>query len=87
VRLVTDVAEQTYGKAPVLEPLSPAVGSRSVLNWSGQPVIGFGIAYPGSNIQAPNEHIRLSDFENGVAFYTELLLAFANEGPTPGGAS
>jgi acetylornithine deacetylase/succinyl-diaminopimelate desuccinylase-like protein len=80
VRQVAEVAEQVYGVRPVLEPLSPTVGSRSVLNWSGMPIVGYGIAYAGSNIQAANEHIRLADYWRGIEFYVAVLNAFAEQG-------
>jgi acetylornithine deacetylase/succinyl-diaminopimelate desuccinylase-like protein len=79
VRKVAEVAERVHGTHPVLEPLSPTVGSRSVLNWSGMPIVGYGIAYAGSNIQAANEHIRLEDYWRGIEFYVALVDAFAAE--------
>jgi acetylornithine deacetylase/succinyl-diaminopimelate desuccinylase-like protein len=84
VTLMSDVAEGVYGSLPILEPLSPTVGSRSVLSWSGMPVVGYGISYSGSNIQAPNEHIRITDYETGMAFLTELLDRLAQEPVSPG---
>lgn len=73
VNKMREAAAATYGEEPVLEPMSPTVGSRSVLSWSGMPVVGYGVSYAGSNIQAPNEHIRLGDYTTGVMFIASLL--------------
>lgn len=79
VQKLRESALAVYGRQPVLEPLSPAVGSRSVLAWSGMPVAGYGVAYSGSNIQAPNEHIRLDDYVTGVVFIAWLLKLLGEE--------
>ena len=73
VSMVRDVARSVYGKDALLEPLSPTVGSRSVLSWSGMPIVGHGVAYAGSNIQAANEHVRLEHVTQGMEFVAAVI--------------
>jgi succinyl-diaminopimelate desuccinylase len=73
VSMVRQVALSVYGKEALLEPLSPTVGSRSVLGWSGMPVVGHGVAYAGSNIQAVNEHVRLEHVTQAMQFVAAVM--------------
>jgi acetylornithine deacetylase/succinyl-diaminopimelate desuccinylase-like protein len=42
------------------------------------PVVSAGIAYPGTNAHAPNEHFRLNDFIQGIRHTAYIVEAFAN---------
>ena len=48
-------------------PLSEALGIPAVL---------AGIGYPGANVHAPNENIRLADYFEGVKYIGELIQRF-----------
>ena len=63
-----------YGVEPTLHPNSPGSGPiHPFVVGLGIPVVGIGCGYPGSGIHAPNEHIRVLDFERGTAAVTRFL--------------
>lgn len=43
----------------------------------GIPVVGFGTGYHGSAVHAPNEHVRLNDYFEGIQVAKEFLARFA----------
>jgi acetylornithine deacetylase/succinyl-diaminopimelate desuccinylase-like protein len=38
------------------------------------------VGYPGTNIHAPNENIRLQDYFEGILFVGELIRRFGEKG-------
>lgn len=74
VILCASVAEQVYGKPPVILPTTPATGPvaqvRQVL---GMPVADAGVGYPDNRMHAPNENIRIADFIAGIKYVAALL--------------
>lgn len=75
VGLVRETARLAYGAEPVVEVSSagtgPAFPFAEVLK---VPFASVGCAYPGSRAHAPDEHIRVADFENGK-LHTALVVA------------
>jgi acetylornithine deacetylase/succinyl-diaminopimelate desuccinylase-like protein len=75
VALVCDAARQAYGAEPIVQVSSAGTGPahpfRAVL---GVPFASSGCAYPGSRAHAPDEHIRVEDFQTGK-LHTALVLA------------
>ncbi len=43
----------------------------------GIPALAAGVGYPGSNLHAPNENVRLEDYFQGIHFVGELIRHFA----------
>lgn len=78
VDVVMDAAKQVYGENVVLEPSSAGGGPMSGFGeYLGVPIVSAGVGYSQSGPHAPNEHIRMSDFYEGVLFITELLKSFS----------
>lgn len=79
VRAVVASAEATYGMPPVVYPTMAGTGPMYPLCQAfGTPVTsGAGCGYPGSLIHAPNEHIRLEDYWQGMRWMGQFIQAFA----------
>jgi acetylornithine deacetylase/succinyl-diaminopimelate desuccinylase-like protein len=83
VTLVCDAARSAYGREPIVRVSSagtgPAAPFADVLK---VPFATAGCAYPGSRAHAPDEHIRITDFENGK-LHTALVIAAMAGGSVP----
>lgn len=78
VRLSNQVASTVYGEQPIIQPLTGGSGpSHLFIHTLNLPVVTLGVAYPGSQIHSPNEHIRVQDFELGIRHVAYLAEAFA----------
>lgn len=67
-------ARRVWRAEPRLEPLSTASGTRqAVARHFDVPIVGTGIAYAGSRIGRPDEHVRLDDYRRGILFMAALL--------------
>jgi acetylornithine deacetylase/succinyl-diaminopimelate desuccinylase-like protein len=75
VRIVAEAAKLAYETEPIVRVSSagtgPAAPFADVLR---VPFATAGCAYPGSRAHAPDEHIRVQDFENGK-LHTALVIA------------
>ena len=45
----------------------------------GAPIAAVGLAYDGSQIHAPNENIRLSDYEHHVVLVAALIADYSEK--------
>lgn len=80
VKAAIAAAEVVYGHRPVVYPLTAGTGPMYPLSTAlGIPAVMAGISYPGSNIHAPNENIRLEDYFEGIHFMGELIRQFSEE--------
>lgn len=78
VQLAIETARQVYGRPPVLYPLVGGSGpNHPFIHVLGLPVVAAGVGYPGSQVHAPNEHIRLDDFVKGIKHTAHILAQFA----------
>ena len=78
VRAALAALRDVYGVEPTLHPNSPGSGPiHPFVVGLGLPVVGLGCGYPGSGIHAPNEHLRLVDFERGTAAVMRFLELFS----------
>ncbi|MBB6097190.1 acetylornithine deacetylase/succinyl-diaminopimelate desuccinylase-like protein [Deinobacterium chartae] len=78
VRLAAQTARDVYGVEPVLHPSSGGSGPmHPFLEYVGLPVIAMGIGNHAGRAHAPNENIRVQDFERGVAFALEFFRRLA----------
>lgn len=74
VGLVADAAQVVYAKAPSIHPRSAGFSPRYVFTrWSDLPIVGTGVGYAQSGAHAPNEHIRLADYREGIKHIAEIL--------------
>jgi acetylornithine deacetylase/succinyl-diaminopimelate desuccinylase-like protein len=81
VQLTNETAEQVYGREMVVSPMSGGSGPNyPFVHTLKLPVVAAGIGYPGNSIHAPNEHIRLDDFIQGIRHTAYLVEAFGREG-------
>ena len=80
-RFCAEVAETYYGSSALIFPTEPATIGLSTLNEFLPYTILLAPGAPGywgSNIHAPNEHIRISDFADSIKFHALLLARFAH---------
>lgn len=81
VKLTLSTAREVYGVEP-RPPVPLSGGSSPAYAFSGPlgniPVVHAGVGYPQAGAHAPNEHIRLRDFESGAKHIARLLNGFAD---------
>jgi acetylornithine deacetylase/succinyl-diaminopimelate desuccinylase-like protein len=79
VVLATRTAETVYGVPGLISPLgggsSPAYAFARPL---GVPVVHAGVGYWDNKGHAPNEHVRIADFERGARHIARILEGFAD---------
>ncbi|GIO10162.1 acetylornithine deacetylase [Brevibacillus reuszeri] len=79
-KTVIQTAERVYGADYIA--LLPSFGGSGPMSLFGQylgedkPIVSIGCSWWGDRIHAPNESIRLSDFEQAIHFMVELFLTF-----------
>jgi acetylornithine deacetylase/succinyl-diaminopimelate desuccinylase-like protein len=65
------------GVEPVVYPLTAGTGPVwPVAIAHGTPLVSFGAAYPGTNLHAPNENLRLDDYFTAVRMMGRFMAAF-----------
>jgi len=78
VKAAVAAAQAVYGQEPVVYPLMAFSGPMYPLTQAlGIPAVVAGVGYPGSNLHAPNENVRLEDYFQGIRFVGELIRRFA----------
>jgi acetylornithine deacetylase/succinyl-diaminopimelate desuccinylase-like protein len=78
VRLAVEAARTATGRDTLLIPTSPGTGPMwDVGGPLGVPILSLGAGYWGCNAHAPDEHIRLADFEETVVMIAHLIERFA----------
>jgi acetylornithine deacetylase/succinyl-diaminopimelate desuccinylase-like protein len=79
-RLVAQTAEEVYGRPAALIPTMGGSGPMySFTDTLGLPVATSGAGYPDSRAHAPNENIRLADFDNAMRHVAAIVQAMARE--------
>lgn len=78
IGVVTRAAQKTYGKeSVVVMPNSAGTGPMySFGQYLNVPIVGSGTEYYNSAPHAPNEHIRLTDYYQGIQHMIYLLAGF-----------
>lgn len=75
VQLVASTARIAYDREPAIEISSAGTGPAGPFQHVLKvPFASVGCAYPGSRAHAPDEHMRVEDFENGK-LHTALVIA------------
>jgi acetylornithine deacetylase/succinyl-diaminopimelate desuccinylase-like protein len=78
VGLVTGVAKTTTGRVVTVHPTSAGTGPmHDVGHTLGVPIVGIGGGYWGGRAHAPNENIRLADFQETIHLMARLIERFA----------
>jgi acetylornithine deacetylase/succinyl-diaminopimelate desuccinylase-like protein len=78
VHLVTEVAHEATKREVTVHPTSAGTGPMYDLGVAlGIPIVSIGGGYWGSGSHAPNENIRLADFEETVFLMARLIERFA----------
>jgi acetylornithine deacetylase/succinyl-diaminopimelate desuccinylase-like protein len=78
VHLVTDVAREATQREVTVHPTSAGTGPMYDLGHALRiPIVSIGGGYWGSASHAPNENIRLADFEETVFVMARLVERFA----------
>jgi acetylornithine deacetylase/succinyl-diaminopimelate desuccinylase-like protein len=78
VALTTRTAEEVYGVPGLISPLGG--GSSPVYAFArplGVPVVHAGVGYWDNKGHAPNEHVRIVDFQRGARHIARILAGFA----------
>lgn len=77
VHLTLRTAEDVYGQSMVVAPMIGGSGPLyPFVEYLDLPVVAAGISYPGSNVHAPNENIRLDYFLQGIRHTARIVEAF-----------
>lgn len=78
VSLVSEVAGEATGREVKLYPTSPGTGPMYDLGAAlGVPVVSVGGSYWGSRAHAPDENIRLADFDETIYMVARIIERFA----------
>lgn len=75
VRAAQRAALRVYGRPLVIRPTS--IGMSPKYKFAPRPTVGVGVEYAGSNMEEPDEHIRLADWEEGARMIAALLEEYA----------
>jgi len=69
--------QEVYGRAPGVFPWAPGSSTTGYYTSRGTPVVKLpGVAYVGSRVHAPNEHIRLDDARRAIQLAAAMMLRF-----------
>jgi len=78
VSLVAKTAKDATGRETTIIPTSPGTGPMyDIGTVLGVPIVSVGGSYWGSRSHAPDENIRLADFEETIFFMARLIERFA----------
>jgi acetylornithine deacetylase/succinyl-diaminopimelate desuccinylase-like protein len=79
LQMVAASAEEVYGMPQLIAPLTGGSGpNHAFLHTLQVPIATSGVSYPGSNVHAPNEHILIKNFEQGVQHTARILSNFGS---------
>lgn len=77
VQLTNETAVAVYGKEPNVSPMIGGSGPNyPFIHTLGLPLVAAGIGYPGSQVHAPNENIRLDYFLLGTKHTARIIEQF-----------
>jgi acetylornithine deacetylase/succinyl-diaminopimelate desuccinylase-like protein len=77
IKIVLDTAEPVYGHPMQVVPISGGSGpNHAFIQYLNVPIATAGIGYPGAQVHAPNENIRLDDYLKGAKHIARILKEF-----------
>lgn len=78
LQMVVRSAAEVYGRPQLITPMSGGSGpSHPFVHDLGLPVATAGVAYPGTQIHAPNENLVIDHFVSGVRHTARIVAKFA----------
>lgn len=78
IQIVVDASEEVYGQKQVILPMVGGSGpNHAFLHHLQLPIATAGVAYPGNNVHAPNENVRLDLYLKGAKHIARIIDAFA----------
>ncbi len=80
-KVAIEAARQVYDLNPVVHPTLPGASPMYYFNnWLKVPTVSAcGVGYAGSNVHAPNENIKTTDYIDGIKFLTRFILCFGEK--------
>ena len=77
VRLTSEIAQEIYGVATRIAPLSGGTTPMFLFTQAGVPVVAPGVGWGAANrAHSPNEFMRIEDFRLAVRHLARLILRF-----------
>jgi len=78
IKLVESTALEVYGDEMQVSPLIGGSGpNHAFIHYLGVPIGASGVGYPGSQVHAPNENMKLDLFVKGTQHTAHILMRFA----------
>lgn len=78
IQLANQTYRDVYGYPPLVAPLTGGSGPYyPFVHILKLPIVTSGVGYPGGQIHAPNEHLRLPDFIKGIKHTARLIISLA----------
>ncbi|WP_462413231.1 M20/M25/M40 family metallo-hydrolase [Neobacillus sp. Marseille-QA0830] len=79
IQHVMKTATEVYGQEGVLAPSAAGTGPMFIFGEQLQlPIVSTGVGWFGSKVHAPNESIKLKDFEEGIVHMAYMLSGFSD---------
>jgi len=75
VRAAQRAARAVYGRDLVIRPTS--IGMSPKYKFAPRPTVGLGVEYAGSQLEEPDEHIRIADWIEGAKMIVAVLEEYA----------
>ncbi|GAO99795.1 M20/M25/M40 family metallo-hydrolase [Fructobacillus ficulneus] len=76
---VIDLAKNLYPGEPVVSPTSPGTGPMAYVNNAiPAPIISLGVGYQGALDHAPNENIRIADYDDNINFVKLIIDSYTH---------
>jgi acetylornithine deacetylase/succinyl-diaminopimelate desuccinylase-like protein len=84
IKLVEQTAEEVYDQEMLTNPIVGGSGPyHAFLHFLHVPIGSSGVSYPGSQVHAPNENMRLDMFVKGTQHTAHIIERFAQAQPMP----
>jgi acetylornithine deacetylase/succinyl-diaminopimelate desuccinylase-like protein len=78
VETVVEAARSATGRQVALVPTSAGTGPMHAIGGPlRMPILSIGTGYWGCNVHAPDEHVRVADFEETIVLIAHVLERFA----------
>lgn len=73
-QLLHEIGSGVFPNGAVLAPVATGIAHRYLFRpYTSMPIVGFAIGYAGMQIETPEEHIRMSDYKQGIKFVAAIL--------------
>jgi acetylornithine deacetylase/succinyl-diaminopimelate desuccinylase-like protein len=79
IQRAAQCAEEVYDQEPSISPMAGGSGPNyAFLHYLGVPIVNAGVGYPGAQVHAPNENVRLDLFVKGTQHTAHIIEKFAS---------